>query len=397
MSAMIPAPAHVEPPEPERPAADAAAGVVRPARRVARRAASPNGPPIARSAAALVLVALAGCGGGGGGGGGGGDGGGGDGGGGGGGDRPRDDGPPESGINGTHLYLSMPRVYFSTRDVGTDRTEQLEIQNRGADAYALGSIAVAGPDMDDFRVRPYPEVMLQPAQALRVPITFAPIAEGRKYADLEIDYDTVTLATPEENALEATYYRARDRAADGEYAAARRTWGEYLDSDPVTPNVRRAAVRMPVAKEAEDYGQGRDATLYLEALDARDRDAPGDALDALGALLDEHGDGYLADDALYLRGYVQLMDLDAPEAALRELGALAERHPDSTYRDTALYAEAIAQERLGNDRLAVELYERLRERHTGIDALGVRLPKDELTSRLWFARATQALETLGAA
>ena len=383
MPAMIPAPAHAEPPEPERAPATGTArrGSPRRASPFAFPPASPFAAPVAALAAAL---ALAGCGGGGGGGGGGGD-------------SPRDDEPPESGVNGTHLYLSMPRVYFSTRDVGTDRTEQLEIQNRGADAYPLESIAVAGPDMDDFRVPFYGEVVLQPAQALRVPVTFAPIAEGRKYADLEIDYDTVTLATPEENAREAAYYTARDRARDGEYTAARRTWGEYLDSDPVTPNVRRAAVRMPVAKEAEDYGRGRDATLYLEALDARDRDAPEDALDALGALLDEHADGYLADDALYLRGYVQLMDLDAPEAALRELGALAERHPDSTYRDTALYAEAIAQERLGNDRLAVELYERLRERHTGIDALGVRLPKDELASRLWFARATQALETLGAA
>ena len=311
-------------------------------------------------------------------------------------DLPREDDVSTIGENGTYLFLTRPRFYFSTRDVGTAHTDTIEIQNRGADAYPLKSIALSGPDIDDFRIPFYGEVVLQPAQALRVPVTFAPIAEGRKFANLDIDYDTITLVDEAVNRAEQAYYRGRDRAREGDYAGARDTWSEYLASDPVTPNERRAAVRMPVAKEARVHADGgRDATLYLEALDARDRDAPEEALVALDRLLAEEPDGYLADDATYLRGYVKLMDMDAPEAALREFDRLAERFPDSTYRDTALYAEAIAQERLGNDRLATELYVRLRERHTGVDVFGVRMPRDELDSRLWFARAERALETLG--
>ena len=338
--------------------------------------------------AALVALGPAGCGGGGGGGDAGGTGGD-------GGDGPRED-DPVVGANGTYLFLSRPRFYFGTRNVGTERTDTIEIQNRGADAYPLKSIALGGDDMDDFRIPFYGEVTLQPAQALRVPVTFAPLADGRKYADLEIDYETIVLVDESVNVAEQAYYQGRDQARAGDYTAARRTWRGYLESDPVTVNERRAAVRMPVAKEAETYAEGEDATLYLEALDARDRDAPEEAIAALDRLLERHGDGYLADDATYLRGYVKLMDMDAPDEALREFGALGERFPDSTYRDTALYAEAIAQERLGNDRLAIDLYEALRDRHTGLDLLGVRAPRDELASRLWFARATRALETLDA-
>ena len=331
----------------------------------------------ARVAALAAALALAGCGGGGSSS-----------------DVPRDD--PVIGENGTYLFLSQPRFYFGTREVGTSRTDTVEIQNRGADAYPLKSIALAGDDLDDFRIPFYGEITLQPAQAIRVPITFAPFADGRKYASLEIDYETITLVDESVNVAEQAYYRGRDQARDGDYVRARRTWSEYLASDPVTVNERRAAVRMPVAKEASTYAEGEDATLYLEALDARDRDAPAEALEALDRLLERHGEGYLADDATYLRGYVALMDMDDPEAALREFDRLAERFPDSTYRDTALYAEAIAQDRLGNARLAIDLYTELRDRHTGLDALGVRLARDELESRLWFARADRALEALGA-
>ncbi len=311
-------------------------------------------------------------------------------------DPPADDGPLARGENGTYLFLSRPRFYFGTRDVGTTDVQTIEIENRGADVYPLEAVRLSGNDVDDFRIPFYGEVVLQPAQALRVPVTFAPLADGRKFASLDIDYDTIVKVEPEVNEAEQAYYVARTRARSGEYAAAQAGWNAYLASDPVTVNERRAALRVPIAMEAQTYASGEDATLYLEALDARDRDAPAEALAALDLVVERHGDGYLADDATYLRGYVALMDMDDPEAALREFRDLAERWPDSTYRDTATYAEAIAQERLGNDVLAAGLYEALRERHTGVDALGVRLPKDELASRLWFARADAALKALRA-
>ena len=312
-----------------------------------------------------------------------------------GGERPPDDDP--RGVNGTYLHVSTPRFYFGTREVGTQQTDTVEIQNRGADAYPLTAIELSGEDLDDFRIPFYGEVVLQPAQAIRVPVTFAPLAEGRKYASLEVDYDTIVQVEESVNVAEQAYYRGVDQARAGDYARARETWAGYIESDPVTVNERRAAVRMPVAKEADRYDEGVDATLYLEALDARDREAPEEALVALERLLERHGDGYLADDARYLRGYVLLMDMDEPAAALDEFAALAERHPQSSYRDTALYAEAIARERLGEDRIAAELYTELLDRHTAAELLGVRVAKDSIESRLWFARAERALETLGGA
>lgn len=301
------------------------------------------------------------------------------------------------GVNGTYLFVSVPNYYFGTRDVGTVSTETIEIQNRGGDAYPLKSIAIRGKDADEFSLPFYDEIVLQPAQAIRVPLSFEPLDGGRKFASLDIDYDTIQLVDESVNLQEQAYYEASDLAKDGQFRAARRSYGAYLESDPVTVNRRRAAIRVPVVKEAEFYGEGVDSQLYVEALDARDRGTPEEAIIALDSLLLTHSDGFLGDDARYLKAYIALMDLDDPTTALREFQELARAYPDTTYRDTALYGEAIAQERLGNDRLALSIYEDLLARHTGIDALGIQLPKDDLVSRLWFERASRAIEALAAA
>jgi len=338
----------------------------------------------------VVTLLLAGCGGDGGGGGGGG--------GAGvpgtvGANKPAEDDVPPA---GPYLNVSPPEFYYSTLAVGTDATQEIEIQNRGANRYPLDAVVLRGDDADDFRIPVYGEVILEPAQAIRVPVTFAPLDEGRKLASLEIDYRTIVQAAPAASRLEQTYYEASDLAQRGRLNESRAGYEAYLDGEPATINRRRAAIRVPIVQEAQNYGEGDDSRLYLQALEERDKDNPTVALLALDALMLDDPDSFLADDAQYLKGYVALMDLDDPALALREFRILLETWPDSTYYDTALYGEAIAQERLGNDALAADLYRQLRERHTGVAALGVRLPKDDLVARLWFGRASAALDALNA-
>ncbi len=299
------------------------------------------------------------------------------------------------GVGGSYLFVSIPEIYYGARSVGSSSEEVLEIQNRAADRYSLESIRMVGDNPDSFVAPILDDVLLEPAQALRIPIAFEPLSEGRKTASFEVDFTTIQLVDESVNVQEQAYYEASDLAADGRYRASAERYEDYLKSDPVTVNKRRAAVRIPVVQEAELYGDGRDSTLYLDALAARERSDPEDALHALDTLIVLESDSYLADDAQYLKAYIALQDLNDPALALREFQTLTDTHPDSTYYDTAQYGAALAQQELGNDRLASVLLEDLKSRHTGISALGVDLPKDDLVSRLWFARASTALESLG--
>jgi len=333
-----------------------------------------------RLAGAAGLALLAGCSGGGGGGGGG--------------TTAAKPGTPTVPAEGSYLHVGPADFYYGTQPVGGSRTQQIEIQNRGADRYPLEALVLTGTDADDFTMPFYDEVTLEPAQAIRVPVTFAPLDDGRKLASLDIEYRTIVQADPEASQREQAYYEASDLARRGELATSRARYEDYLEAEPATVNKQRAAMRVPIVQEAENYGDGDDSRLYLEALESRDKDNPTMALIALDALMLHDQDSFLADDAQYLKGYIALMDLDDPQLALREFRTLEERYPDSTYYDTALYGEAIAQERLGNDLLAIDLYRRLLDRHTGVEALGVRLPKDDLLARLWFGRADAALKAL---
>ena len=302
---------------------------------------------------------------------------------------------PKTGVNGTYLFLSAPDLYYSTINVGSVATETLEIQNRGGDRYPLESIRVTGTDADSFTTPIFGDIVLEPAQAVRIPISFEPLINGRKSATFEVDYSTIQLVDETVNEKEQTYYEAADLARQGNFRASAERFDDYLESDPeVAINKRRAAVRVPVIQEAQLYSEGRDASLYLDALAARDRSDPDDAILALETLIQLESDSYLADDAQYLKGYIALMDLNDSRMALREFKTLTDTYPDSTYYDTAQYGRAIAQERLGNDRVAYSLYQDLRERHVGVSALGVDLPKDDLVSRLWFDRASAAMNAL---
>lgn len=298
------------------------------------------------------------------------------------------------GVNGTYLHVSAPDFYFGTKDVGTNTTQQIQISNRGADEYPLKSVGIIGDNADDFAADAINDIVLKPAQAISVGITFQPITDGRKLANFVVDYDTIQLVPESVNINEQNYYDGKDLENAGDYASAKKLYSDYIDGDPVTTNKRRAAIKLPVIQESEVYGDGQDFDLYLSAMDLRDSGQFEAASTELEVISNLYGDGYLGDDAMYLKGYIQLMDEKNYTAALATMQQLRKDYPDSTYYDTALYSEAIAEQELGNLSVAREILLDLRYRHTGMDTLGITLAKDNIVSRLWFDRANTALEAL---
>lgn len=90
------------------------------------------------------------------------------------------------------------------------------------------------------------------------------------------------------------------------------------------------------------------------------------------------------------------MDTKDYPQAVATMKRLRMQYPDTTYYDTALYAEAMAHQEMGNRQLAVSIYEDLRYKHTGVDILGITMAKDNILSRAWFERASNALDSMGA-
>lgn len=308
-----------------------------------------------------------------------------------------------TGENGTYLFISAPEFYFGTNDVGTTATQNIQIANRGADIYTLSSLAIEASDqgskddVEQYTTDIIEDIVLNPAEAITVGITFQPINEGRKFAELVVDYETDQQVAESVNINEQNFYKAKDLEDSGDYQAASQSYSDYIDGQPVTINKRKAAIKLPVLSESEIYGDGEDFDLYLSAMDLRES---GDLVSAsiqLDVVHTLYSDGYLADDALYLKGYIQLMDEKNYAGALRTMQQLRNQHPDSTYYDTALYSEAIAEQELGNLAIAREILLDLRYRHTGVDTLGITMAKDNLVSRLWFSRANDALERIGSA
>ena len=181
----------------------------------------------------------------------------------------------------------------------------------------------------------------------------------------------------------------------GDYSNAAEAYRNYLLSEPEKSAERRnARLKLPVLQEAAQIGRSVELDLYLSALNSR---AAGDTSSAL-ALLDQITTNYqhshYYDDALYLKAYIEMMDNYDFQRAHNTLQTLRYAHPSSRYYDTALYSEAIAQEQLGNQPLAISKLEELRERHSLISVAGLNLPKDSFMSRLWFDRSDERLNYL---
>lgn len=310
----------------------------------------------------------------------------------GGGSEPRGPGP-----NGSYLFVESPTFYFGTTDVGTQRTQTVEVVNRGGDIYPINSLTVSGDNREEFVSDFYGPITLNPSEAVRLNITFQPVTDGRKFADIDIDFDTISQVSDAESQKEKTFYEAKELEDDQKYRQSSQKYSDYIQTGPVVDvNKRRAAIKLPVIKESEVYGDGNDFKGYLRAMNARDAGNFSDAHSHIDQLLITSSSSYVADDALYLKGYIQLIDEKNYASAQKTMQNLRRTYPDSTYYDTALYSEALALQALGKEDLAIEILLDLRYKHTGVEAFGFALSKDNVLSRVWFDRATDALESLGA-
>ena len=309
------------------------------------------------------------------------------------------------GIDGTYLFVSyqsesldddadtdtQPKLYYGTQNVGTQSSVDVRIANRGADIYPLNNVAVIGDNADEFLTDVVDEIILQPAEFVNINVAFQPITAGEKSADFTVDYDTIKMVNEEVNVNEQSYYEASELEAAGQFRSARVAYEDYLANDPVTINERRAALKLPVIDEGQTYASDEELQLYLDAMSLRDYEEYDAAIRKLNVLVSLYPESYLADDAQYLKGYIQLIDLDAPADALLSMQAVRSSFPDTTYYDTSLYSEAMAHIELGDTSQAEQILLDLKASHTGIEALGIQLPKDNLVSRMWFARANEAL------
>lgn len=300
----------------------------------------------------------------------------------------------QKGVGDSYLFVSVPNFYFGTRDVGSNVSQDIRITNQGGDIYPIRSLTIDGANAEEFATEMYSNITLNPSEAVDLNISFAPITEGRKSAELNIDFDTIVQVSDADNQNEQHYYRARALEDGKQYQASLDAYDSYIDGKPVTINKRRAAIKAPVIKESALYGTGEDFELYLSAVNARENGDMDLAMADLDALLLLHKDSYIADDALYLRGYIQLTDQQDYAAARLTMQALRKQYPDTTYYDTALYSEALSHQQMGDYDLARSIFEDLKYRHTGMDTLGITLPKDNVMSRLWFGRADAALDAM---
>ncbi|MFK7857746.1 MAG: hypothetical protein AB8B64_02925 [Granulosicoccus sp.] len=308
------------------------------------------------------------------------------------------------GINGTYLTVTHrdqalgestgEKLYYSDQRVGTSSSLAVRIANQGADIYPLKNISIIGENADQFTVDVLGEIVLNPAEVVTVNVVFRPTTEGNNAAEFIIDYDTIQMVDESVNVNEQAFYRANDLESAGDFRSARKAYSSYLQNDPVTINKRRAAIRLPIIDEAQVYDGREDLGLYLEAMAQRDEQDYVAAIRTLDEFSTLHPDSYLADDVYYLKGYIQLIDQKDPKSALRSMQILREMFPDTSYYETSLYSEAIAQIEIGNLMVANNILLELKRRHTGIDTLGIQLPKDNLVSRMWFERAVQMMDTI---
>ena len=295
----------------------------------------------------------------------------------------------------SYLVASVPEFYFGTRDVGSEVSQTIELANRSADIYPLHALHLKGDNAEEFSTSYLGGIELKPAEKISIDVSFNPITDGLKSAMLDIEYEIIPQATPEQNQNEQAYYAAAEAEQEQRFDDSAAQYKTYLKNKPVTQNLRRAALKLPVLKESDKQGSGPDFDLYLSAVNKRDSGDNTAALQAADALLRDHPDSYLADDAMYMRGYIQLMDMGDYRSAQKTMRNLRSTYPSTEYFDTALYSEGMAWTEMGDHATAAEVYTLLKDRHTsaGAKALSLDLPKDNIMSRMWFDRAKKGLQS----
>lgn len=304
--------------------------------------------------------------------------------------------PPQNAEPVPYLNVSVDEFYFGTHNVGTNATQSIELANRSADIYPIKRLSLGGQHADEFALNFGGSITLNPSEKVVIDVSFVPLSEGLKNANLDVDYEIVPLGTPADSLNEQLYYDAAALEQERKYDISLARYKTYMRSDPVTANKQRAAIKLPVLNESQNYGDGTDFSRYIDALNSRDEENFTHASSKLNELLAKHPDSYLADDALYLKGYIELIDNENYVVAKSHFAQLQRDFPQSSYTDTAIYSEALALEKLGDLTAASEKYNALLARHRSQTwaALKLNIAKDNFNSRLWFDRANQGLDRI---
>lgn len=299
---------------------------------------------------------------------------------------------------GGGLQISQPEYRFGTSEVGNATVETFVIANRGADRYPLNSLAVAGRDAPEFIVGD-DSLVLEPGDSYQFDVSFRPQSAGQKLATLQIDYDVIAGDTAASVATEAVYYQAKELEQSDDLVAAAGEYRRYVNGVSTDANKGRAMARLPLLDEADVYGTDQGFDTYRNAMDEREQGRFDIAIELLKTVALVYPDGYLADDAQYMIGYIQVADLGDYPSGLESLETLLRQYPQTSYADTAMYSQAIAFDGLGDRQAARETIEALRQRHTamslGDDAF--HWPKDNFVSRMWFEKSSAMLQQLSAA
>ena len=296
----------------------------------------------------------------------------------------------------TYLNVSVTDFYFGTRNVGTSTDQQIELTNWSGDIYPINKLTINGQDAEEFGVDFHGGVSLGPSQKIALNLTFTPVTDGVKTAQLDVDYDVIPQVTAAANQNEQLFYAAAAHEDSRDYKKSLKKYQQYLDGKPVTVNKKRAAIKLPVLAESGRYGTGRDFSMYVAAMNQRDDGNLDNSIQLLNKLIAQYPKSFLADDAQYFKGYIQLMDQKDYLAASHSLQTFRKKFPDSSYRDTALYAEAQALENLGKHAMARARYFDLMDLHrsTSVMTLGLNVAKDNFVSRMWFERADRGMNRL---
>ena len=87
------------------------------------------------------------------------------------------------------LTVSVSDLYWGTRDVGVESTQQFVLTNRSPSKIRVNSIDLQGINASEFDTNLAAAITLEVGEAIQLAVTFAPQSEGRKYASMQIDYD----------------------------------------------------------------------------------------------------------------------------------------------------------------------------------------------------------------
>jgi TolA-binding protein len=294
--------------------------------------------------------------------------------------------------SGSGLRISQQEYRFGTSEVGDSTVKTFVIANEGVDTYPLNSLRIQGRDAEEFSVGD-DALVLEPGDRYRFDVAFRPQSAGQKLATLDVDFDTIVSDSDATLATEAVFYQAKGFEQSGDLMAAEMQYRRYVNAVPTENNKTRAMVRLPLLAEADVYGTDQGFDEYRQALDERDLGEHEQAIALLDLVIESHPDGYLADDASYMVGYIKINDLGEYQQGLDRLESLMQQYPDSSYIDTALYGQAVAYAGLGNNEAARSVLSVLLDRHTAITIgdQGYRWPKDNFVARMWFEKSEAML------